>query len=111
MRLNRDRAAIDGTRLVRVSIDDKILPPTLEKCRFDCWKCFERTILWLYDCEDKDRFRSRDLQFETISSTIESRLVKVERKNGDYLNGGYPNGCRDRDSQDRESESTLARHH
>lgn len=76
-----------------------------------CWKCFERTILWLYDCEDKDRFRSRDLQFETISSTIESRLVKVERKNGDYLNGGYPNGCRDRESQDRESESTLARHH
>lgn len=70
-----------------------------------------RTHDFIYDCEDKDRFRSRDLQFETISSTIESRLVKVERKNGDYLNGGYPNGCRDRESQDRESESTLARHH
>lgn len=28
------------------------------------------------DCEKKDRFRSRDLQFETISGTIESRKKK-----------------------------------
>lgn len=37
-------------------------------------------ILRFYHCEDKDRFRSRDLQFETISSTIESHLVKVRKE-------------------------------